>query len=134
MKTFGVLIISCILTSQLFAGNRSGTVTAQFLKIPMNARSSAMGNAQVALAEGASSMGFNPAGILSTEDLSFGGTYHQWFADITHSFMGVAANLQEWGTVGVGVTILTTNDMAVTTPAFPEGTGELFKATDYAFT
>jgi len=115
------------------AGNRSGTVTAQFLKLPVNARSSAMGNAQVALAEGASSIPFNPAGMLSVSNVAFGGTYNSWFADITHSFFGVAANLQELGTIGVGVTMLTTDDMAVTTPAFPEGTGELFRASDYAF-
>lgn len=116
------------------AGNRSGTVTGQFLKIPVNARAAAMGNAQVALAEGASSIAFNPAGTLSVQTVGFGGTYNAWFADITHSFIGVAANLQELGTIGFGVTLLTTDDMAVTTPAFPEGTGEFFKASDYAFT
>ncbi|MGA9117105.1 MAG: PorV/PorQ family protein, partial [Bacteroidota bacterium] len=116
------------------AGNRSGTVTGQFLKLPTNARAAAMGNANVALAEGAGAMGYNPAGILSVEKFSFGGTYNAWFADITHSFMGVAANLQELGTFGVGVTLLATDDMPVTTPAFPEGNGEFFKATEYAFT
>jgi hypothetical protein len=93
-----------------------------------------MGNAQVALAEGASSIAYNPAGILSVENASFGGTYNQWFADISHMFYGAAVNLQEYGTLGVGVTVLTTDDIAVTTTAFPEGTGELFKATDFAFT
>jgi Type IX secretion system protein PorV len=116
------------------AGNRSGSVTGQFLKLPINARATAIGNAQVALAEGAGSIAFNPAGTLSVQNLSFGATYNQWFADITHSFFGVAANLQEWGTIGFGLTILTTDDMIVRTPAFPEGTGEMFKATDYAYT
>lgn len=116
------------------AGNRSGTVTAQFLKLPVNARAAALGNAQVALAVGASSIAYNPAGILSVQNVSFGGTYNAWFADIQHSFLGVAGNLGDWGTIGVGVTLLTTDDMIVTTPAFPEGTGELFRASDYAFT
>lgn len=116
------------------AGNRSGTVAGQFLKLPTNARSTAMGNAQVALAEGAASMASNPAGILSTAQLSFAGMYNEWFAEIKHSFAGVSANVEGIGFIGAGVTILTTDDMAVTTPAFPEGTGELFKATDYAFT
>jgi hypothetical protein len=115
-------------------GNRSGIVTAQFLKLPSNARATAIGNAQVPLAQGALSISYNPAGILSVKTISFGGTYNAWFADITHSFTSVAVNLNEWGTIGAGVTVLTTDDMIVTTPAFPEGTGELFKATDYAFT
>jgi hypothetical protein len=116
------------------AGNRAGTVTAQFLKLPVNARANGMGNAQVSLAEGASSIAYNPAGVLSVENVGVGGTYNQWFADITHSFIGVAVNLQEYGTVGAGLTVLTTDDMEVTTPAFPDGTGELFKSTDLAFT
>ncbi len=130
----GVMILAVLIFLSADAGNRSGTVTAQFLKLPVNARATAMGNAQVALGQGASSIAYNPAGILSVQNVSFGGTYNAWWADITHSFIGVAANLQEWGTVGFGVTLLTTDDMIVTTPAFPEGTGELFKASDYAFT
>ncbi len=116
------------------AGNRAGTVSAQFLKLPVSARATAMGNAQVALAEGASSIAYNPAGMLSVTDFSFGGTYNAWFADIQHSFLGIAANLGNWGTVGIGVVLLATDELAVTTPAFPEGTGELFRASEYAFT
>ncbi len=116
------------------AGNRSGTVSGQFLKIPLNARAAAMGNAQVSLADGPTSIGFNPAGILSTKKFAFGGTYNQWFADITHSFLGVTANLEEWGTIGIGAVILATDRMAVTTPAFPEGNGEFFRASEFAYT
>lgn len=126
------LLLACVSTSD--AGNRSGSVTAQFLKLPVSARGAAMGNAQVALADGPISLAYNPAGVLTTQNFSFGGTYNAWFADIGHSFFGAVTNLNEWGMVGVGVTVLTTDDMIVTTPAFPEGTGELFKASDYAFT
>jgi hypothetical protein len=128
------VLASLLVAAGASAGNRAGTVTAQFLKIPINARATAMGNAQVALGEGASSIPYNPAGTLSVKHISFGGTYNMWWADIQHSFFGIAANLQDLGTVGFGVTLLTTDDMNVTTPAFPEGTGELFKATDIAFT
>lgn len=129
-----MLSLVLLWTSSSEAGNRSGAVTAQFLKLPISARATAMGNAQVALAEGATSLGYNPAGVLDTKTFAFGGTYNAWFADISHSFFGGVVNLNEWGMVGVGVTILTTDDMIVTTPLFPEGTGELFKASDYAFT
>jgi len=137
MKRFTVQILVFILlapATSAFAGNRAGTVTGQFLKLPTNARASALGNAQVALAEGAASIGFNPAGTLSVSEVSFSGSYNSWYADISHMFYGVAVNLRELGTIGFGATILTTDDMAVTTPAFPEGTGEMFKATDFAFT
>lgn len=126
-------IVAVSLLHSAQAGNRSGTVTAQFLKMPINARAAAMGNAQVALALGASSIAYNPAGMLSVKNASFGATYNAWFADITHSFLGATVNLHDLGHVGVGVLALTTDDMIVTTPAFPEGTGELFRAGEYAF-
>jgi hypothetical protein len=132
--TVAVGVALVLLSAVTTAGNRSGTVTGQFLKLPVSARAAAMGNALVSLAEGPISLAYNPAGTLSVKTFAFGGTYQKWFADITHSFFGAVANLQEWGTVGAGVTLLTTDDMAVTTPAFPEGTGEFFKASDYAFT
>lgn len=128
------LLVALGIAGTALAGNRSGAVTAQFLKLPVDARAVAMGNAQVALAQGPISMGYNPAGILNTKMFSFGATYNQWYADITHSFMGVTANLDDLGMIGVGAVILTTDDMAVTSPAFPEGTGEIFKASEYAFT
>lgn len=120
------------LTSAI-AGNRSGTVTAQFLKLPTNARAVGMGSAQVAIARGPSSLGVNPAGIVTIEDYGFTATYNSWFADIQHSFFGGCVNLGDWGLVGASVTMLATDDMAVTTTAFPEGTGELFRASDYCF-
>jgi len=134
MKRF--LFIAFVLTVCGFAeaGNRSGSVTGQFLKLPTNARVTAIGNAQVSLAEGASSIGFNPAGILSISTFSFSGTYNQWWADIQHGFVGAAINIPDIGTVGAGVVALATDDMAVTTPGFPEGTGEMFRASEFAFT
>lgn len=63
-----------------FAGNRSGSVTGQFLKLPINARSVGMGNAQVALAEGAQSIAYNPAGILSIPDKTTNGRFLLPFA------------------------------------------------------
>ncbi len=134
LQWIALLTIAILQNQVMLAGNRSGTVTAQFLKLPTNARATALGNAQVALSQGALSIASNPAGVLSTVKYSVGATYNEWFADITHSFMGAAVNIEEIGTIGGGLTILTTDDIAVTTPGSPEGTGELFKATDYAFT
>jgi hypothetical protein len=47
--------------------------------------------------------------------------------------MGIVKTLPDIGTVGVSVTLLATDDMDVTTPQRPEGTGERFRASDYAF-
>lgn len=132
-----VVALTCLIGVLLCnseAGNRSGVVSGVFLKLPVNARAAGMGNAQVALAEGALSMAYNPAGTLSVEGASFGATYNQWYADITHSVFGVAVKLEDLGTFGAGLIVLSTDDMKVTTPQSPEGTGELFKATEFAYT
>jgi hypothetical protein len=126
-----ILVLLCTMVS--YAGNRSGTVSGQFLKIPVSARAVGMGGAQVALAEGVSAVGFNPAGMLSVNDYAFGATYTVWFADIQHSYAGLVKNFPGLGAIGVSLTLLATDDMAVTTPAHPEGTGEFFRASDYAF-
>jgi len=65
--------------------------------------------------------------------VSAGVSYHQWWADIRHMYAGVGVNLDWLGTIGVGVIMLSTDDMPVRTPAFPEGTGEYFTSSEYAF-
>ena len=141
MKSSGKKIVSMIVmvlmvgmvVSESRGGNRSGTVAGQFLKISTSARAMGMGGAQVAIAEGASSLAFYPAGMMSVSNYGVGLTYTKWFADIQHSYMGMVKNIPDVGAVGVSVTMLTTDDMKETTPDHPEGTGRNFKASDYAF-
>lgn len=131
-KGMTVVALTLLLSAAGVAGNRSGTVTGQFLKLSTSARAVAMGGAQVAVADGVNSMAYNPAGILSVGNYGFGATYTQLYADIQHSYVGAVKNIPGLGAVGLSVVILTTDDMLVTTPAYPEGTGEKFKASDYA--
>jgi len=86
----------------------------------------------VAVAEGVNSMAYNPAGIIAVKNYGFGVTYTQLYADIQHSYIGAVKNIPGVGAVGVSLVMLSTDDMAVTTPAYPEGTGEYFRASDYA--
>jgi hypothetical protein len=115
------------------AGNRSGTTSGNFLKIPTSARAVGIGGAQVAVAEGVSSIAFNPAGMMSVNNYGVGFSYTAWFANVQHSYVGAVRNFQGIGAIGVSVTVLTTDDMIETTPMHPEGTGRNFRASDYAF-
>lgn len=127
-----LMLMVVFLSLPSYAGNRSGTVSGQFLKIPTGSRAIAMGGAQVAVAEGVNSLAYNPAGIMTVNDLGVGLTYTAWFADIQHSYAGIVKNFPGIGAVGVGLVLLTTDDMIETTPSFPEGTGRTFRASDYA--
>jgi len=133
LKITVITILLMVMVNLCNAGNRSGVVSEQFLKIPTSARAIGIGGAQVAVAEGVSSIAFNPAGILSVNDIGVGFSYTAWFADIQHSFAGAVKNLPGIGAIGASVTMLVTDDMIETTPAFPEGTGRNFRASDYAF-
>lgn len=128
----GIIVLVILIIGEMEGGNRSGIVSEQFLKIPTSARAVGIGGAQVAVAEGVSSIAFNPAGMLSVEDIGVGFTYTHWFADIQHTYAGAVKNFAGIGAVGIGLTLLTTDDMVETTPAFPEGTGRYFRASDYA--
>jgi hypothetical protein len=130
---FAVVLLALVIAPDALAGNRSGTVSEQFLKLGTSARAIAMGGAQVAIAEGSSSIAFNPAGMMSVNDVGFAASYTQWLADISHEYAGVVKNLPGIGAIGISVVTLTTDDMIETTPQAPEGTGRTFRASDYAF-
>jgi hypothetical protein len=114
------------------AGNRSGTTSEAFLKISTSARGVGVGGAQVAIAQGVSSIAYNPAGMLFVRDWGAGCSYTSWFAGIQHSYFGIVKNLPGIGAIGLSLTMLTTDDIMETTPSQPEGTGLFFRASDYA--
>jgi len=132
-----LLLLLALLTVSLAgvseAGNRSGTVSGQFLKLPLSARAVGMGGAQVATASGVSSIAYNPAGIMAVPNYGFSATYTQWFANIQYSYFGFVKNMGGLGNFGASVIMLATDDMVETTPAYPEGTGRYFRSSDYAF-
>ena len=132
-----IVMISVVLVSiapgTAYSANRSGTVSGQFLKLGLSARAMGMGDAQVAVADGASSIGFNPAGMMGVPDYGFAATYTAWVADIQHSYVGLVKNFPGIGAVGFSVVLLTTGDIVETTPSFPEGTGRTFRSSEYAF-
>jgi hypothetical protein len=135
-----VLVLLATVAGAL-AGDRSGIVSGNFLKIPVNARIVGMGGSSVALIDNVSCLAYNASGMVyvkqegssASVQYGFAASYTQWIADIKHSFVGGVVNMDGVGALGVGVVALSTDDMAVTTPAYPDGTGEYFKASDYAF-
>lgn len=113
--------------------SRVGTSAAQFLKIGVSPRAIGMGEAFVAVPRDASALYYNVSGIafVPRADLVFSHT--EWPADIGHEYIAGALAVPILGTLGTSVTVLHTDDMPVRTPLRPEGTGEFFRASDYAF-
>lgn len=116
----------------VLGAQRVGTATAQFLKIGVGARATAVADAFVAVANDASALYWNPAGIsqFSTDEVIF--SHRNWFVDIRHQFLGVVYHPGEHDAIGISVTALHTDDMKVTTEFAPRGTGEYFSFGDLA--
>ncbi len=116
----------------VLGAQRTGTSTAQFLKIAVGARAAAMGESFVAVANDASALYWNPAGITQFTGTEVILAHTNWLVDIQHEFAGVVYHLSADDAVGVSVTSVHTDDMQVTTELQPRGTGEYFSYGDLA--
>ncbi len=113
--------------------DRPGSTDAQFLKIGVSPRGTAMGDAYIAVVNGAEATYYNSAMLAWVKGTDVVFNHNRWFAGINHEFAAVSMNLGDLGAVGVSVTGLYTDEMKVTTPLQPEGTGETFYAGNYRF-
>lgn len=132
---FAVVYISTT-RAQLFptlGGQRAGISTVQFLKIGVGARASAMGDAFIALADDASALYWNPAGLAYSTENQVLFSHNEWVADIKHQFVGATYKLSANDVVGVQFISLHMDDMEVTTEVQPFGTGEYFSFGDISF-
>ncbi len=127
---FSLIILPVIVSAQY---ERPGSTDAQFLKIGVSPRGTALGDAYIAVVNGAEATYYNSAALpwIKGNDVVF--NHNQWFAGIKHEFAAVSLNMDDIGTFGFSVTGLYTDEMKVTTPLQPEGTGETFYAGNYRF-
>jgi len=112
-------------------GQRVGTASGTFLKLPLSAPGAAMAGAYVAVVDDVTSVAWNPAGLANIAQKGFSVTHIQWFADVDYTF---GAYAQPWaafnGSVGVFFGSLNTM-MDETTEYMPYGTGRKFAFTDW---
>jgi long-subunit fatty acid transport protein len=121
--------------AQLFpvlGGQRAGISTAQFLKIGVGARATALGDAFVAISDDASALYWNAAGLAQFKESEIIISHSAWLVDINHDFLGAVYHLDSDNTIGVSFTSLWMDKMAVTTEFAPFGTGEYFGFSDIA--
>ena len=121
--------------AQLFptlGGQRAGISTAQFLKIGVGGRATAMGDAFIAVANDVSSLYWNPAGLVQFENNEIMFSHNTWVVDINHEFLGGVYHLSSNDAVGFALSSLHMEDMAVTTEVNPFGTGEFFSFGDFS--
>jgi hypothetical protein len=116
----------------ILGAQRVGISTAEFLKIGVGGRASAMGDAFVAVANDASALYWNPAGLVQFKDDQLMFSHNIWVVDINHDFVGAVYHMDETNAFGVSFTSLSMQDMPVTTEFQPFGTGNYFSFGDIA--
>ena len=114
----------------ILGGQRAGTAAAQFLKIGVGGRATAMGDAFIAVADDATALFWNPAGIVQFENNQLTLSHTDWLVDIKHEFIGYVHKLNSANSIGIQFTSLHMKDMPVTTEFQQRGTGEYFTFSD----
>lgn len=111
-------------------GQRAGISAFQFLKIGVGARGVAMGEAYVAVANDASSLFWNPAGMAQMTGDEVFVAHTEYVADIRHEYLGAVYHLTPADAIGLSATSLHMKDMEITTETQPTGTGRYFSFGD----
>ena len=130
-------LLGCLVPGLAGAANifeKVGTFDGQFLKIGVGARASAMGGAFVAVADDASALYWNCAGIARIDpdksELSL--NHAQWVSDLQFEQIGYVFHVKKIpGAFGVHARALTMDPMVETTAFQPDpnvGTGRTFDA------
>jgi hypothetical protein len=87
-----------------------------FLTIDVNGRTAAMGSANVCIAQDASAMFANPAGMAMFTGVDVAFSMNNWIADIKQYAGAAAVNLGRWGTLGASLVWMDYGNFTATEP------------------
>lgn len=113
MKTIGKIILAASITVGLAVSADAaskGQSGGQFLRVGAGARGPAMGGAFSPVADDASAIYWNPAGLSSLEKREVSLAYNAYFKDTAAQFLGYAHPMRH-GTFGLGVSMFGVKDI-----------------------
>ena len=128
------LLTLMVLYMGVFAQNleKTGSSGAQFLKIGIGARATALGGSYVSMADDITSIYWNPAGIVRIENNAVFLGHNKWIGDSEFESVGFAHSFNKRNAIGVSINYLSFGEMEQTTVREPEGNGKFFSAYDLA--
>jgi len=110
-----------------------GVSAATFLEIGVGARATAMGGAYAAVANDASALYWNPAGIVWVEGVQAEFMHSEWLAETSYEYLGLVFAIPSINSsIGASISYLNYGEAPVRTVERPEGTGENYSASDLA--
>ncbi len=128
-----ILFLLIFITSHLLAQNPNlGTSGANFLQIPVGAKASGMAGAVVGNIQDASSVFWNPAGLVKVGSVQAHFSYMNWFDLFDFNAAAIAYNVEGYGVFALSMISFGTDGIEVTTEEKPNGTGRFYDAQDLA--
>ena len=109
---------------------KAGTTVAQFLKIGMDARSSAMGGAVTGQETNLTGVYWNPASIAGQNGIGIQFGSYDWLVAMKYQFATIGIDLGKNNVIGFNIVNLSSPEDLVRTVAEPHGTGEKFSTND----
>lgn len=133
MKSFLLIITVLWLTGLAWAQNvdYAGTSAANFLKIGINARTMAMGEAGITMSDDASAMFWNPGAISRIPRNSINLSTINWLVDTRVTYAAAILHAGVLGSFGLDFDYFSSGDIEETTLTQQDGTGRYFSASDY---
>jgi long-subunit fatty acid transport protein len=132
LKSFLVALAVLTILQPALPQSKVGTTAAPFLGIAVGARALGMGGAFVAVANDATSLYWNPAGMARLSGYEVVLVHTDWISDLSFDFVGAVFPLKGAGALGLQITMLSMGEMEVTNEIHQDGTGVFFDASDLA--
>ena len=120
MKAFIFTLFFITISSFTKAQSNVATTSAAFLEIGPGARSLGMGSAYVSVADDASSIYWNPAGIVNVNKPEVQSFYSPWLVETQFYYNSAVVPMGAYGSIGLSFTALTMDEMMVRTVQDPE--------------
>lgn len=96
-----VIVSHLIISLPIYAQDKyTGITSANFLKLDVGARQSAMAGAFAGLADDVNTINYNPAGLLQIGTISMTAMHNQWFQTIKYEHLGYAQKVWWGGVIG----------------------------------
>uniref|UniRef100_A0A7V3E7S9 PorV/PorQ family protein n=1 Tax=Ignavibacterium album TaxID=591197 RepID=A0A7V3E7S9_9BACT len=132
LTTLIILIISVLTLSLRINAqgvNYVGTSVANFLKIGLSAKSVAVAEADITIADDASTLYLNPGSVSWLEKSSATFSYVQWLVQTNLSYFSLVLPT-DYGNLGFDIAYFGSGDIKETTLLRQEGTGRVVSASD----
>jgi hypothetical protein len=123
-RIFSLLLIFTMVVVVTQAQNRkAGLNAATFLNVGVGARDVGLGSAVTSISNDVNQVFWNPAGsALKYETVQAAVNYNKWIGDLNHNCVAVGYNLQDVGTISLGIITFGASDIPANRDYYTDAT------------